>query len=339
MKILFITPVTIDSCSFYRTGGIAPDLSDKLGIDIDVTSWDKERFHWQTLRKYSLIMMQRPYTETSYTMGGYAKDLGIPVWIDYDDYLLGVPVDNRSHEVMTKSRELIEKVLSIADAVTVTTTVLKDELLKYNRNVLVIPNAHNDYIFRTREIQKKRQTIIGWRGSETHLADLMLMGEPMLKAFDNNPEWIFAFLGYNPAAAFYLIDLVKGRKSVQHKNVTYVPAQDPILYFKNIMKLAPAAFHVPLVDSLFNRSKSNIALIEASYSGSACIVPDWEEWRMPGSLVYKSGESYYNLIRSVIRGEIDVVKNAARAWEYITDNLMLSKVNNMRADLVKSLLK
>jgi hypothetical protein len=326
MKILFITPITFDSCSFYRSGGIAPDLREKLGIDIDVVSWEKERFTWQSLMKYNLIMMQRPYTENAFSMGSYAKDLGIPLWVDYDDLLLNVPAGNKSFDIMTSAKGVIEKIMGIADVITVTTPELRVHLLKYNENIQIIPNAFNDTIFKKREVVTTRQKIVGWRGSETHLADIMLMGEPLLMLMDKYPQWTFAFLGFNP---WFL---------GAHKNLFYVPAQDPILYFKNIVKIAPYVFHVPLVDNIFNRSKSNIAAIEASYSGSLCIAPDWEGWRLPGILNYKDSGSFYNLIASVVEGKVDVKKNSDRAWEYITDKLMLSKVNRLRADLVKKLL-
>lgn len=327
MKILFITPVTIDSCSFYRTGGIAPDLSEKLKIHIDVTSWDKERFHWQNIIKYNLIMMQRPYTESHYSMAKYAKEeLGIPIWLDYDDLLLSVPVSNKAHETMNEARAVIEKVIAVADVVTVTTQELRIELLKFNKNVQIIPNAHNDYIFRRREVLSERQKIIAWRGSDTHFADIMLMAESLIRNISKYTDWSFPFLGFNP---WFL---------GAHKNLVPVKAMDPILYFRNIVKLAPHVFHVPLVPSLFNRCKSNIAALEATYSGSLCIAPDWSHWRIPGILNYKDEKSYSDLMEAVIRGEINVKENADLAWEYIADNMMLSKVNRLRADLVNKLL-
>ena len=327
MKLLFITPVTIDSCSFYRTGGIAPELSQRIKMKIDVTSWDRERFHWQNLLQYNLIMMQRPYTESALSMGKYAKEeLGIPLWIDYDDLLLNVPVSNQSYDTMKAARGVIEKITALADVVTVTTQELKIELLKFNKSVQIIPNAHNDYIFRKREVLSERQKIVAWRGSATHFEDIMIMAESLIRIISKYPDWSFPFLGFNP---WFL---------GKHKNLIPIPAQDPILYFRNIVKLAPYVFHVPLVDSLFNRCKSNIAAIEATYSGSLCIAPDWTHWKMPGILNYKDEKSYADLMEAVIGGEINVKKNADLAWQYITDNLLLSKVNNVRAEFVKSLL-
>lgn len=325
MKILFISPVVIDTCSFYRSGGIAPDLREKLGMDIDVVSWDKGMFHWQTLMDYNLVMMQRPYTDMALSMGNYIRDLGIPLWVDYDDNTLDVPPGNKAYETMLKQRETIKKIMMIADVLTVTTQELKRQLRDFNDNITIIPNAFNDTIFRKRETSIS-QRIIAWRGGDSHFADIFLMGGSLIGAIKKYPEWVFSFLGFNP---WFL---------GPHKNLFYVPAQDPLLYFKNIAKLAPYVFHVPLVDSKFNRCKSNIAYIEASYSGALCLAPDWEEWKVPGILSYKDEKEFSASIEAIIQGRIDVRKLSNKAWEYITDNLMLSKVNNLRADLVKKLL-
>ena len=100
--------------------------------------------------------------------------------------------------------------------------------------------------------------------------------------------------------------------------------------------MAPSCLHVPLHDNPFNRAKSNIAWIEGSYAGAVCVVPAW--WNVPGALSYTDGPSYYEAIKSVIKGEVDKKKLNAEAWEFIMDTLPLSKVNVERLQIINSLI-
>ena len=119
-------------------------------------------------------------------------------------------------------------------------------------------------------------------------------------------------------------------------NKMNVPSLDIVIYMKTLFDLAPSCMHVPLADNLFNRCKSNIAWIEGSYAGATCVVPSW--WNVPGALSYTDGASYYEAIRAILSGEVDKVKMNAEAWEFIMDNLALSKVNVQRLQVLNELL-
>jgi hypothetical protein len=326
MKILFITPNTTDSCSFYRTAGIAPDLREKLKMEIYVTSLDKEKFTWQNLLDYNLVMFQRPFSDTSLQMALYIKNMGIPLWVDFDDYLLDIPLGNPAYEVITKAREVIKKMTAIADVVSVTTDLLRQQLEPYSKNIRVIPNAFNDYVFKKRKNQDERSKMILWRGGDSHLPDLMMFAEPVTRVMKDYPEWIFTFMGMLP----WFLDY--------SENMYHMPAQDPIFYFNSIASMASSVLHVPLIDNVFNRCKSNIAFIEAAYAGSACIAPAWDEWQKPGVMNYTDEVGYFAWIENVIKGEVNIKERSGQSWEYVMDCLMLNKINEQRVNLVRSLI-
>jgi hypothetical protein len=327
MKMLFLTPNVIDTCSFYRSGGVAPDLRKRMNIEIDVRSWDMVALHWQSLLDYNLIMMQRPFNSQSLQLGLYIKDLGIPLWVDYDDLLLDLPEENTLLLKITEPvKEIIKNVISIADVVSVTTTRLKEELSPFSKNIEVIPNAFNDYIFHKREPLKPREKIVAWRGSESHIADLLNAALFINELMKIHHDWGFLFMGYNPWF------ITKG------ENFRHVPVADPMVYFKHFLAVAPAVMHVPLNDSVFNRCKSNIAYIEAAYFGAACLAPGWEEWSKPGCLNYVSLIEYAQLLELAIEDQGECRKLSKLAWDYVSDNLMLSKINNQRENLIKNLM-
>lgn len=326
MKILFLSPLTYDTCSFYRAGGIAGDLAEKVGCEIETTSLEKRKFNWQDMMQYKLVMFQRPFSETSLQMAIYIKSLNIPVWVDLDDFMLDLPAGNPAYELLTLNKETIIKIIALADMVTVTTEMLRQQLLPFNKNIRIIPNAINDRIFKMKVSDVERKKIIAWRGGDSHVPDLMRYARIIDKMMKNYPDWDFKFMGYLPW--FYN----------NYGNLSYVQSTDPIFYFRNLLSLGIKALHVPLDDSVFNRSKSNIAWIEATYAGAVTIAPAWDEWKMPGVLNYKDDDEYFTVVSKVIAGDIDTRKMVERSWSYISDKLTLSKVNQLRVQVVKHLL-
>ena len=327
MKILFISPIDFDSCSFYRSAGVAPDLAEKLGCDIDVYSAEGLKLMWPQLTKYKLAMFQRPFSASTLNLVNYFKMMNVPVWVDLDDLIIDLPETNPAWELLTLNRANIIKIISLADMVTVTTNLLRTHLLSYNKNIRVIPNAFNNWNFKPKPSSAERVKTILWRGSDSHLFDLLRYTRVINKLLENYKEWKFTFMGYMPSMF----------KS-QYENLYYEPSTDPYFYFDKLASSGATAMHVPLQDHQFNRSKSNIAWIEATYAGAVTIAPAWDEWKMPGVLNYKDDDEYYNLVSKVIAGDIDTRKMVERSWSYISDKLMLSEINKLRVQVVKYLL-
>jgi hypothetical protein len=94
---------------------------------------------------------------------------------------------------------------------------------------------------------------------------------------------------------------------------------------------------VPLADSIFNRCKSNIAWIEGSFAGAVCLVPDWEEWQMPGTVRYSNPAEYGEKMKLLLNNNFNYRKYNDLSWEYIMDNLTLSRVNGQRIEILKGL--
>jgi len=323
IKILFITPSITDSCSFYRSGGISADLSRKLNCTIDVVDW-RTTFHWQLLMGYDLVMMQRAFSNEAVNLLSYLKQMQIPVWADYDDNLMAVPPENPQFRIYgAESRENIRKILEGADVVSVTNKALADSFADYNPNIKIIPNAFNDFLFKNKSLNNRRAKLVLWRGGASHILDIMSQASSINKITEDFKDWQFLFLGYNP---WHL---------AERNNLFYIDPMDVVVYFNHVKKMGPVLMQVPLQDSLFNRCKSNIAYIEATYFGALTLGPNWDDWRLPGIVHYGN---YYESMRAVLQGEIDIDVNVKIAWQYILDELSLSKVNVKRIELINSLI-
>jgi hypothetical protein len=270
-------------------------------------------------------MLQRPYMKLHQDMCTYAKYMNKPIWVDYDDNLFALNPENRAFQTYNdpETQECVKSILKMADVVSVPTEYLRQVYTPYNKNIEVIPNAHNDLI-QKRGILKSRIKSVVWRGPDAHIYDLMTYGKEINVITAEFPEWDFVFMGYYP---WFLSE---------SKNKGFLPALDIIMYFKKLSEIAPTVMHILLHDNLFNRCRSNVAYLEGTFAGAMCVVPSW--WNVPGALSYSNGEEYTEAMRTALKGEVDTLVQNKIAWEYIQDCLLLSKINVERVNLINGLI-
>ena len=106
---------------------------------------------------------------------------------DIDDLLYLMPESHPERESQHYIEALLPMLQAIyeADLVTTTTPKLRDELLKFNPNVKILPNYFDDSIWKLRKpvVSQKdnRGLVIGYMGSESHMPDLEFI-QPVLKS-------------------------------------------------------------------------------------------------------------------------------------------------------------
>lgn len=331
IKIACDIPVLHDVTSLYRALG---PLAHLRRIDERISNHHLALWHWGTIADHDLVFMQRPYTDDHVGRMEIAKDLGVPVWIDYDDMLWEVPTDNPTYFNYNSQGKLrnLGFLLKNADHVSVSTEFLAKSVRKVNPNVTVIPNALNTHfkLFKERSAPAKRNKAISWRGSRTHHRDVFSFCQTIMDRSQHQKDWNWHFIGDN----LWLVT-----DNMNHKSTFVHEPMDWDAYHKFLCKLAPAAMIVPLSDSPFNRAKSNIAWLEAAFAGAVAIGPDWEEWDHPGVLQYNGEVQFGQRLDAVFRGEVDVVKEAAAAWEYIQEHFTIERTNKLRLQIVESLIR
>lgn len=320
-KILFLLPKLSDACSFYRGAGIAADLRRK-GYDIDIMDMTGT-IDWAFLIQYDIVMMQRAANSYLVNVAAQIKRMGIKLWIDADDNLLAVPMENPAYLIYSDKgvKEAIINCLTLADVVSVTNEDLRTAYLPYNKNIVVIPNAFNDSL--VKRVKRPRTKMVLWRGTNTHVKDIRTYKDAINKVTAHWTDYRFLYLGYAPEE----LNITP--------NIALASAVDTILYLEQIQALAPSIMQVPLHDSLFNRCKSNIAAIEGAFAGAACLVPEW--WEMEGAVKYKDNRTYYEGLNALLKGDVDIEKSNQASWEYIRANLLLSEVNKKRVQLIENL--
>lgn len=324
MNILFLCQNKVEANAWYRSSGIAANLQKKTGHNINVLDLNEIKVDWSVILQHDIIMLQRPFSTESLKIASFIKMCGSKLWIDYDDNLLDVNVDNKVYPFYKRPdiRKNIIEFISMADILTVTTPYLKKAYSEYNKNIHIVPNAVNETIERN---LKDRTKTVFWRGTDSHLFNLWSFGSKITNAMKEFKDWNFDFMGYYP---WFL-----------ESGFGYLESTDLILYFKTIQNIAPSVFHAPLFKDNFNVCRSNISYLEGSFAGAVCIIPDfWEyDYELEGAITYSDFDSYYDAIKSCCTGEVDIVKQNALAWEFIQDNFTLDKINNIRIEIIKNL--
>lgn len=177
---------------------------DDFFVDIvtagtDNFSWDDEK----ELKSIDIIHFHRtlPHIKNGRVEPAYGEDAknlfvklqshGIKLIMDLDDYW-DVTQDHpawRQIKEMDMGKKLIHN-LRLVDYVTTTTKLYADEIRKYNKNVIVLPNAidpsQSQYQPKPEPTDKKLR--VGWLGGSSHLEDLKLASDSVTEFLSKHKE-------------------------------------------------------------------------------------------------------------------------------------------------------
>jgi glycosyltransferase involved in cell wall biosynthesis len=146
-------------------------------VDIDYTPKIEDDNYW---KKYQIVHFHRNIGQdydSCPSLIERLKGMGIVVVGDIDDYWLPTK-EHPIHQLIMQNKlhEKIIKNLKAASYVITTTELFANEIRKFNKNVVVFPNAIDP-----NESQFKEPTLssdkirVGWLGGSSHLHDLKLM--------------------------------------------------------------------------------------------------------------------------------------------------------------------
>lgn len=336
VSLLLNCPNMSDATSLYRAIGPVSELS-KSWQELELRLVSK--VDWSTLSFVDAVFMQRPYSEDHAKITKIVNNNRKPLWVDYDDDLLSVPPSNPTHRVYS-SKETMMNVCTIvarSDVVTVSTKRLKEKLdpirLKTGKPLcVVVPNSLPSSVVAQRlPIETRRKKLIMWRGSSTHDRDLMEHLRVMQRLIKRDPTWTWMFVG---GMHWSVSDALRA------PNAIFAPAMDPKEYFSFIAETQPAIVVVPLHDSEFNRAKSNIAWLEAAFCGAVAVVPDWEEWQVPGAYRYCSPKGLRSAMeRAMSMTDEELVRMSSDGWLHATRTLSMESSNMIRRSCIESVLR
>lgn len=204
-------------------------------------------------------------------------------------------------------RQMFQISFKKADMVTCTTDILREEFLKLNKNVTVLPNAIDPNFYYTPELVKK-EVRIGWQGGVSHYEDLYMVRDSIKAILDRHSNTKFVYFG-DPR----FLGLFKGCNQSQ---IEFVPWCKHNAYPYKLALMNIDIGLCPIVDNRFNRNKSAIK---------------WMEYSMVGASTVASKISPYSDVIS--HGNTGLLADP-QEWEEAINRLVVNK--RLRTDLAQN---
>jgi glycosyltransferase involved in cell wall biosynthesis len=259
---------------------------------------------------------------------------GFKICVDVDDYW-----ELDEHHILYKyyqdnnfATQQISQILA-ADFVTTTHTRLAEEIGQYNRNVHVLPNA----------IPKQGQfnimpnpshlTRLFWQGSVTHEEDINLLKTPVERLLPIAGKIKMVIAGYHTDEQTWHNMALTYTFGCKHQ-YKLLPALPVTNYYEHY-KEADICL-VPLINSRFNRMKSNLKVLEAANLGLPVIASAVHPYlNMP--LVYcKSGEDWVKNIERLSSSKKRQQDAGAELAEFCSKHYNFNKINKERKQIYES---
>lgn len=335
-NILCYAPDNLDGISFYRMHGPLGELEKKDLIKVRTWGNVIENFgDWTYFTKSEIALMQRPgFSDQDWKFVEVAKKYGVKIWVDFDDDLLHLPNDSIVFQRFCNPRsvEIQKFVIENADIVSFATPYLEKLYRDHYgiKETIVIPNAIPPQFLKYKKPFKYEKKI-AWRGSPSHLPEMIYHAADIISMMNLYPDWEWRFYGINP---HFIYRYVKGANLKYCESLPLIDFVDAFTEFN-----APIQF-VLLLESHFHRSKSNLGWMDGSLAGSVVLGPNFEEWKRPGLHNYRiqESQSFKNNLDDLIRaGPGPLERDHKLSWEWISDNILLDKINEMRINLINNL--
>jgi 2-polyprenyl-3-methyl-5-hydroxy-6-metoxy-1,4-benzoquinol methylase len=323
-RILVNAANPCDGTSYYRAIGPYSKLDS---IEMVLPKPNME-IGWHTLSDIDVVLYQRPANQTDVVQLEMIKSCRKKIIVDYDDWY-ETPSYNPAHEFYSQDdkQACIKACLKIADIVTVSTSQLRENLLKQvpTADIRVVPNAVDDNLFDLTPSYHERNKTILIRGASGHSKDWELYKDGILQILKEFPDYTLSVFGFHP----------NWLREVPEKQLRLYQFQDIPHYFEQLMEIRPEIMIVPLEDNDFNRCKSVISLFEGVVAGAAVIAADLPEFRHYGACVFKSNKELVVALKDVIDDK--------EVWEHYYESQIhavpkLSQTNRIRKVIIEDLL-
>jgi len=191
---LLIVPSDSQGVGHFRSIWPAQALTTHFGEDFDVEiNLGPNMDNMNYLKQFDIIHFHRhlgPF-ETMEKNFAELKDAGVTLIMDIDDFW-EPPTTHPLYQIVKQEKlgEKIMRTMELSDYVTTTTDIFAKEIEKYNKNVIIMPNALNmaDKMWKSEVTPNPTDRCrISWIGGSSHFNDLKLL-EPSMSALYRNKE-------------------------------------------------------------------------------------------------------------------------------------------------------
>lgn len=332
MKILAIT-TPVSGVGYHRILLPLTSLKKEKALATDILNDDV------LANGFDILLINRHIPEVELeTLLAYRAKYGFKLIVDIDDYWHLDPWHILYGNYPT---DKIIAHIKAADMVTCTHAFLMGEIYRYNKMVAVIPNAlpYDEDQFTDQRTPTDR-TVFAWMGGATHEKDLDIIRGPM-KRILSDPD-------FRKSARFVMSGFDKHSEPWHRMAQVFIQAKDPKLaivrpgldpyHYMNLLNDADVAM-APLVDSHFNRMKSNLKVLEAGAKRIPIIVSDVHPYnRCPYALKVESQGDWYRHMKAMLRDKKYREDMGNLNGEWCRQYHHLTRVNKLRREIYESII-
>lgn len=211
----------------------------------------------------------------------------------------------------------------VADIVTVSTEPLADVVSQWNDNVHVVPNQIPAWLLEHERPKVEGRTVIGWRGGASHSRDFGELAQP-LRRFLQHPA-------NRGRVEFHCMGMdYTDRVATPHAMVRHTDWLPVTQDFLRAIDFDVAL--VPLRDSVFNESKSELALLEMSALGIPSIVSDAGPYSrayddLGAPVILAENTSWTSSLQGLVDDDLERVQMGKLAREWAADRTVEGNVH------------
>jgi GT2 family glycosyltransferase/glycosyltransferase involved in cell wall biosynthesis len=240
---------------------------------------------------------------------------------ELDDYLPNVPISNAHKKNLPPDLvRRLRKAMSICDRIVVSTDPLREAMLPFHDEIVVLPNYLPKKLWgaipeRT-ESDLKRKPRIGWAGGSSHTGDLRMVAD-VVRALADRVDWVF--LGMKPEG----VD-----EHITEFHVGVHLGEYPAKLAALDLDLALA----PLEENQFNECKSNLRLLEYGICGYPVIATDVTPYRcgFPVTLVRNRFKDWVEAIQTKLEDRDALWQEGIALQRFVREGWMLEGENLLR---------
>lgn len=268
------------------------------------------------------------WTTAIYDIDEIFKILDIREWtdskwiVDMDDNIYAVSNDNPAQKSARALNKNMETCFKLADGVTVSVPMLKELYKPLNQNIFVQKNALNFNYWKTQPIRKHKGIRIGWEGAYGHKTDVELIVPIIRRLQKDYPERNIKFVTMG-------VDL--GISDEHHNWVGLLE------YPEKLAELDLDIGIAPLIDSNYNRCKSNLRILENSALKYPVVASPTENQKDMPCLYAKNNYDWYFQLERLILDKNLRLETGEKQYKYVREKYDVSKNVENLADWIKDL--
>lgn len=283
---------------------------------------------------------------------------GFQICVDVDDMweLDEFHISHKEYQEMNFAEKQVDHIRR-ADIVTTTHERLAAEIRQYNKNVHVLPNAiprHGQFNIKKTFAMEVR---LFWQGSRTHEEDIRILSRPIeaLVPIAKRIKMVMAgYVRYEPMKSIETEEeLAIAEEMAKEEHIWNQMVKVYTGGHKHQYKLFPnevvtnyyGAYAdadiclIPLVNTFFNRMKSNLKVLEAGNMGLPCVVSDVHPYKDLPVNYCKNSTEWIGHIKRLVQWPNRRKEEGERLQEFCLEHYNFYNINEHRRQIFEHAVK